>query len=206
MKNNSKFQTTVKTGYAISDLVITKDEKMVDQLLPVSREVDEMLSEGGENFLNYVKSVGLSAERKLLVLPATRHFYYEKNDLTGIRTLVNLKSLNTIDHLDSFLGNLVSMLPAGSNFVGCFSDNRNRKGNNGHRFSYLSMLKQKLINFVDSRKVNFMNRNEVFHLLEKNGFNIIDMTNIGGLTYFYSQNAPDVKSLKASLKADNRKN
>ena len=205
MKNNSKLRSNY-SDQTISDLVITKEEKMLDQLQPLSREITDMVSEGGESFISYIKSIGLSREQKLMVLPASHHYYYEKDEMAGIRTLVNLKSLNMIEHLDTFLNTLVSILPANTNFIGCFSDNKRRKAKNGLKVNQSSMLFQRFINLLDSRKVHFMNKNEVFSLLEKHGFNIVDMTDIEGLTYFYSQNAPGEHELLASIKTPIKNN
>jgi hypothetical protein len=45
----------------------------------------------------------------------------------------------------------------------------------------------KLENFLDSKTENSMNSKEVSRILERNGFNIVNMTSINGHTYFYSQ-------------------
>lgn len=186
-----------KSGFSISDLVITKEEKMLDQFQPVSSEISEMESEGGESFISYIRSIGLAGEDNLMVLPSSHHYYYEKNEMAGISTLVNLRSLNMIANLESFLNTLMSVLPPNTNFIGCFSDNAG--GRNGHKNSRSSVLYQRLINMLDSKKVHFMSKNEVFSILEKHGFSIVDMTDIGGLTYFYSQNAPGEAELRASI-------
>ncbi len=196
MKNYSNPRNG-KSGFSISDLIITKEEKMLDQLQPVSREISEMESEGGESFISYIRSIGLAGEDNLMVLPSSHHYYYEKNEMAGISTLVNLRSLNMIANLESFLNTLMSVLPPSTNFIGCFSDNAG--GSNGHKNRKSSVLYQRLINMLDSRKVHFMTKNEVFSILEKHGFSIVDMTDIGGLTYFYSQNAPGEAEFRASI-------
>lgn len=196
MKNYSNPRNG-KSGFSISDLIITKEEKMLDQLQPVSREISEMESEGGESFISYIRSIGLAGEDNLMVLPSSHHYYYEKNEMAGISTLVNLRSLNMIANLESFLNTLMSVLPPSTNFIGCFSDNAG--SSNGHKNRKSSVLYQRLINMLDSRKVHFMTKNEVFSILEKHGFSIVDMTDIGGLTYFYSQNAPGEAEFRASI-------
>src|SRR5665647_2486589 len=65
--------------------------------------IDNLLTEGGENFLHYLHRVGLANEQNLLVLSSRRHYYYDYNDLKGLTILINLKKLNLIRHLDSFL-------------------------------------------------------------------------------------------------------
>jgi hypothetical protein len=188
-------------GSDIAELVVTKEEKMLDQLQPVSREVSDLVSEGGEVFIDYIKSIGLSREKNMMVLPSVHHYYYEKDELSGVKTLVNLKSLNLIANLDSFLTTLVSILPPNTNFIGCFSSNRKRSGGSILNMNRSSILFARFKNFLDSRIVHFMNKNEVFNLLEKHGFNIVDMTEINGLTFFYSQNAPEVSELRRSARS-----
>jgi hypothetical protein len=196
MKNHSNLRNG-KSGFSISDLIITKEEKMLDELQPVSSEISEIASEGGESFISYIRSIGLAGEDNLVVLPSSHHYYYEKNEMAGISTLVNIRSLNMIANLESFLNTLMSVLPPNTNFIGCFSDNAG--GRKGQKNRKSSVLYQRLINLLDSRKVHFMTKNEVFSILEKHGFSIVDMTDIGGLTYFYSQNAPGEAELRASI-------
>lgn len=198
MKNHSNLRIG-ESGFNINDLVLTKEEKMFDQLEPVSREISEMASEGGETFISYIRSIGLAGENNLMVLPSAHHYYYEKSEMADVSTLVNLRTLNMMGDPESFLKTLMSVLPPNTNFIGCFSDNGSSTGRNGQKSKKSSVLYQRLVNLLDSRKVHYMTRNEVFSLLEKHGFSIVDMTDIGGLTYFYSQNAPGEAEFRASI-------
>jgi len=198
MKRNSNLRKE-ESGFNISDLIRTKEEKMFDQLEPVSREVSDMASEGGETFISYIRSIGLAGENNLMVLPASYHYYYEKSEMTDVNTLVNLRTLNMMGNLESFLKTLMSVLPPNTNFIGCFSDSGSSGLRNGNKARKSSVFYQRLINLLDSRKVHYMTRNDVFSLLEKHGFSVVDMTDIGGLTYFYSQNAPGEAEFRASI-------
>lgn len=199
MKNNLK----INSGWSDSNigLVVTKEEKLLDQLQPLSSEVADLITEDGETFIDYMKSIGLSEEKRMMVLPSVHHYYYEKEEMTGVKTLVNMKCLNRIEHPDSFLENLSAMLQPDTNFIGCFSNNRKRAVKPLFSFGKISMFLEKVISYLDSRILHFMNKNEVFSLLEKHGFSIVDMTDINGLTYFYSQNAPSMGELKASVRS-----
>jgi hypothetical protein len=164
-----------------------------------------MVAEAGENFLHYLKRMGLSKESDLIVLSSKHHYYYDENELKSVRTLINLKKLNLIKHLDAFLFTLIHVLPQNANFIGCFSDSKTVKANS---FSYYrpSRLFNRFINLLDSSTDNSMNKDEVTEILERNGFKVVDMTEINGLTYFCSQNTPTAAELRASLKALINKN
>jgi len=143
-----------------------------------------LTAEGGINFLRYLKRFDLSMDTDLVMLSSNSHYYFDENELENVKTLVNLKKLNLIKDLDTFLHNLIAVLPADVNFIGCFSDSKNLKEN-----GFLSGLSTRFGNFLDSRTDHNMNKKDVSELLEKHGLKIIDMTEISGLTFFYSQNA-----------------
>lgn len=145
--------------------------------------IDNLVKEGGENFFLYIDWHGLANESNMLVLPARKHYYYESGDLKSITTLINLKSLNLIKHLDSFLNNVCISLSPKTNFIGCFTD---RKSHNWKGF--ISRIYKGLINFLDSTIDMDIDKNDALRLLETHGFKVIDMTEINGLTYFRAQN------------------
>lgn len=158
---------------------------------PVKRQaynpaVVSLISDGDINFFHYLKGLNLAKETDILVLPSNHHYYYDQKELKSVRVLVNLKKLNLIKHLDEFLENLVCILPPSTNFIGCFSDNKTLepKASPSNRFS---KLYNRFINFLDDRTDHLMNKYEVSKLLERNGFKTIDMREINGLVYFYSQ-------------------
>jgi hypothetical protein len=144
---------------------------------------DKLHAEVDENFKNYLSSHGLSNEDNLLVLSSKFHYYYDYEELQEVTTLINLKKLNLIKHLDEFLQTLYNGLSPRTNFIGCFSDRKVQEGT-----SVFSRLYQRFINFLDSRfDVNIDSKN-FSRLLESHGFKVIDMTVIDGLTYFRTQN------------------
>jgi hypothetical protein len=142
-----------------------------------------LIEEGGETFCHYIEWRGLSHETKFLALSSRHHFYYDVNDLRDVRMLINLKKLNVIKHLDSFLHIVFNALPQHSNFIGCFSD-RNGLKRNGSQMIQASLLYNRFINFLDSRTDRFMSKNDVSNLLDSHGFKIVDMADINGMTYF----------------------
>jgi hypothetical protein len=158
-----------------------------------SPTITKVIAEGGENFFLYLKRLGFSREDNLLALSSVHHYYYDENELKSVSTLVNLKKLNHIKNPDRFFQTLFQMLPADANFIGCFSNDKTQQLNGLPAYKP-SRLLNRFINFIDSRTDHILDKNAVMELLEKNGHKIVDMTEIDGLTYFYSKlsiNQPD---------------
>lgn len=151
-----------------------------------SPAIRNMVSEGGEPFLNYMKRFGIASEPNIMVLSSRHHYYYDSSELQSIRALVNLKKLNMIRHLDLFLQTLSRMLPSNASFIGCFSDSTGRKRNYS-----ISRYAEKIIcrirNFMDSKTDRSMDKDDVSKLFESYGFKIVDMTEINGQTFFNTQ-------------------
>ena len=124
----------------------------------------------------------LFMKRNYLVLSSTLHYYYDYDELKDVKTIINLKKLNLVKHLDDFLATLYSGLSPETNFIGCFSDRKTEKDSISLRYY------KKFINFIDSRVNVEIDRRDFSRLLESHGFKVIDMTEINGLTYFRTQN------------------
>lgn len=143
-----------------------------------------LLAECDLNFFLYLKSLNLSDETDVLVLPSNQHYYYDGKELKSVRILINLKKLNLIKHLNMFLNTLIRVLPKNANLIGCFSDSKPIE-EDGFQFNLPSKLFDRFINFLDLKTDHIMNKKKVSELLKRNGFETIDMKEIQGLTYFY---------------------
>lgn len=148
--------------------------------------MENILSEGGDDFFQYLKLIGLAKEPNLMVLSSMHHYYYDYNDLKGIRTLINLKRLNKVKHLESFFHTLCRILPSKAYLVGCFKNT----SQNGKGASFYKSAKffNDFINIFDSRGDRSLSRKIIINLLEDHGFKLNDFTEINGMTYFYAQN------------------
>ena len=144
---------------------------------------DTYITEGDDSLLGYLNRHGLANEPELLVLSSNRHYYYDYEDLRGIKTLINQKKLNHIKELNEFLNDIHNALSPNTNFIGCFSDRTNQKG-----ISLSSRMYKKVINFLDSRIEVEIDKEDISRLFELHGFKLVDMTEINGLTYFLTQN------------------
>jgi hypothetical protein len=160
------------------------NREKVSRVAPEKNEVPvKLAAEVDENFLNYLNWHGLANEDNFLVLSSNLHYYYDYEELKEVKTLINLKKLNFVRHLDDFLSSLYDGLAPKTNFVGCFTDTRIQKG-----ISKASRLYKKFLNFLDSKIDVEIDSKDFSRVLESHGFKVIDMTVINGLTYFRTQN------------------
>lgn len=140
-----------------------------------------------ENFLHYLNWLGLAKDPNLMVLSSLHHYYYDLNELKDVRTLVNLKTLNRIKQLNSFLHTIFRLLPPNARFLGCFEEDKNPEGVPAPIYKSVKLFNG-ILNFLDSRTDRRLTKNEVIRLLESHGFRVADMTEIHGITYFKSIN------------------
>lgn len=153
------------------------------------------------NFSEYFERLGLSSESGVLVLSSLHHYYYDADEMTNVKTVINLKELNHIKELKEFLHSVFHILPAGCNFIGCFINNKKQNNfglnkdpdslynkkysdeiENGIFSSYpfLNMV----YNMIDSRTNKYLSEKSVSQIFREHGFKITDITEINGLTYF----------------------
>ena len=141
--------------------------------------------EGGEDFFQYLQWLQLAREPNLLAISSTHHFYYESDEMKTVRTLVTLKKLNNIQHLNHFLLTVVRILPQKANFIGYF---KNDTGNQSvFSFYQSTRLLNGLVNYLDSKTDRSLTKKTVSGLLEEQKLNVIDITDINGMTYFFAR-------------------
>lgn len=170
----------------------------------LNRLFDELSDAAREDLIEYLDRMGLLNEGGLLVIPSTRHYFYDAEDMKGIKTVVNLRQLNHVREVREFLRNIVDLLPVKSNFVGCFVDN---KVQNGFSDKYSNLPREisekaeawengiksripfinRMYSFIDSRTNRYLTKRAATHLLKECGLQIIGMTELNGLTYFWTQ-------------------
>jgi hypothetical protein len=154
----------------IADRIVRKNfnSSNLSPEIPVNESyVDTLIAEGGENFFNYLRGLGLANNPYIMVLSSRHHYCYDYADLKGVNTLINLKKLNRMRHLDSFLFTVSRAISPYTNFIGCFSDSSTlaRTGlpqRNGRR----------MITYSDSKTDIPFNKNDITRLLESHGLPI----------------------------------
>lgn len=171
-----------------------------------NKQVLEIIgSEGNEDLLSYVEWLGLSGYKNTIVLSSKHHYYYDVEEIKNVKCVINLKELNLIHDLKSFLHSIFRVIPPKSYFVGCFTDNNKNNGfelkvsssstenetnsdavDNGitSRIPFLNML----YSFMDLKTNNYLSGESINSLIRVHGFKVIDMTELNGITYFCAQN------------------
>jgi hypothetical protein len=151
----------------------------------ISSVPESLFSGGNEDFYNYILCTGLNQEPNFMFLSSITHYYYDYNDLKGIRTLINLKHLNNINHIESFLNILYSALSPRTYFLGCFKSNENN-GNEGFCDQPGKLISRRL-KTNDPKVEKCLNRKGVTSQLEAHGFKVIDITELNNISYFCSR-------------------
>jgi hypothetical protein len=162
---------------------------------------EKLAAEGGENYFDYVKLLGLDKDPRLIALSSFHHYYWDAEDLQEIRTLVNLKQLNQIKRIGDFLMTINNVLPHQGYFIGSFTEskdlnafttsniesrNRAMESNEtiGNGISFSHSVFNIINNILDVKTNRFLSKITVKQLLESAGLEVLDMTQLNGLTYF----------------------
>ena len=170
----------------------------------VNKSFKDISDRDREDFISFLEQQGLVNETGMLVIPSTRHFFYDAEDLKGVKTVINLKQLNHIREMREFLQTISDLIPQKSTFVGCFVDNRTQNGFSD-KYSNLPGLNtekdeayengiesripfiNRMYSFIDSRTNRYLTRRSVITLLEECGLKVVGMTELNGTTYFCTQ-------------------
>jgi hypothetical protein len=165
-----------------------------------------LFAEGGVNFYNYIRRLGLESDPDIVVISSLRHFYYDAEEMIKVKTLVNLTELNKVRRIVDFLNTCYQIMPHKSYLIGCFVDNmkipRYRLRNNSAsnivkkdfdpiEYGIVSAVPfiNRLYSIMDSRTNTYISRSSFAFLLEDYGFKVLDMTEHDELTYFQAQKA-----------------
>lgn len=165
---------------------------------------NELDIEVRQALIDYLDRLGLVKESGMLVIPSSRHYFYDAEDMKGIRTVITLRQLNYIREVRDFLKQITGLLPAKSNFIGCFIDNRaqgtgSEKNNNSSgqvsdkTEAYENGIESRIpfinrmYSIIDFRTNRYLTRRTVTSLLKESGLELVGMTEINGLTYFHAR-------------------
>lgn len=161
-------------------------------------------SEGRDGFANYIEWLGLDRDPNIVVLSSMHHYFYDAEEMRHVKTVINLKELNLIKHLEDFIHTIHHILAPKSYFLGYFTDNKKINGykltggmdsnnpgisaeavENGivSRNPFLNMI----YSIIDSRTNSFLSRRNVASLFENRGFRVVDFTQLNDRTYFCAQ-------------------
>ena len=163
--------------------------------------VDQLITEGGNDFYNYLKRIGL-AKDELIILSSRHGYFYGEEEMINAKTIVNLKELNHIPDIKSFFHSQLEILPQKCNYVGCFV-NSAKHDHHKLRSGFADKMTQsdlidlgiysqypllnRLYSIFDSRTNSHMTERSVIVLFRMHGFEMKDMTECEGITFFHSQ-------------------
>jgi len=141
------------------------------------------------DFYNYITHLNLVNDlNEFLVLPARRHFFYSEEEILKFRGIVNVSKLNYISKIDVFMRKINVLVKRDSYFFGCFINNKYfsypRFKETRHSFSkFIYAIKL----LIDSKMKRLMSENDVKRMFETYEFEIVNMKEIRGVTYFYAK-------------------
>jgi hypothetical protein len=182
----------------------------IKNVIPEDTRFSQQSTDFSETFSEYIALLRIPGDLNLMVLPSSNHYYYETRDLKKVKILVNPKQLNDIKNIKDFLINVSSVLPVKSYFIGTFFNNKDKNiflsdphkppevssglfdlVENGisSRVPFLNLLYR----LIDFRLERYMTKTAVKQQLEQVSLEVLNMTDIKGLTYFCTQ-----KNLQAS--------
>ncbi len=163
-----------------------------------------IIAENSDWFVSYIEWLGLAEDPNMVVLTSQHHYFYDAEEMRNVKTVVNVRGLNHVKEISSFLNSICNVLQSNTYFIGCFVDNKKvnsyklRKNLSEHlkmrrsediengivsKYPLLNML----INIMDSKINKYLTFESVRSLLIESGFEILDFTDLNGVTYFCSQ-------------------
>lgn len=169
-----------------------------------SKLFSELSVESRGDLFSYLDQLGVSDVSALLVIPSAHHYFYNAEDLIGVKTILNLKQLNHVRDIKGFLQNIFFLLPESSRFVGSFVDNRVQNGFSDQFHNRVKSLSartdayengidsripfiNRMYSLIDARTNSYLTRKSVTNLIQDSGLRLLSMTDLNGLTYFCSQ-------------------
>jgi hypothetical protein len=150
--------------------------------------VYSLFTSGGLSLFRYLLASGLFRDPGLVILSPHDHASFAGADLKRATTLITLRRLNLVKHLEMFLNSLVHILPPETNFIGCFS--KEGKGSRGYWMTGIVQAIQSRISNIEGLENHSLSRNKVSEILERNG---LSMTELNGVIYFHSRKLPGLR-------------
>ncbi len=158
-------------------------------------QVVKLIASGGVSLFRYLMHAGLFNGRGVIILSKHNRATFGTVDMRRASTLVTLRRLNMVKHLEMFVTSLSRVLPPGTNFIGCFSP-ENNDSIVAERTGGEHPLPDWHFHYGRTDR-HSLNRSKVSELLERNGLRLISMTERKGVTYFHSRKIPGLPVMSA---------
>jgi len=184
---------------------------------PENSICNELIEEVGHDVYDFLDRYGLMYDPHIIYLSSTRHYLYGLDELKHTNEVLNFRVLNSVSRVWYFLLTMNHILPLNGYFAGCFLDYKRQKQSvlkakpsifgfaMFYVYTFLNRIVPKIpvLNKVqllfNNGKIKCLTRDEAQKLLEKNGFSLLAMTEIDGLTFFVAQKYSHVKERTFSL-------
>jgi hypothetical protein len=149
------------------------------------QEIENYIEVYDSNIYDYVNKHKLIKHNNVLFLSNKYFYYYDKDEMKTIKTIVFLKKLNEIKDLNDTVRDLYDVLNKNSIFCGKFIDNKYI--NNVLKFNKYNKLFEILYNLIDERNDRLLSIKIVTTCLNTYNFKILNMSEINGVTYFHAK-------------------
>lgn len=152
------------------------------------RQVLKLIGSGGVSLFRFLINSGLWGGPGVIIMSRHDRATFGTVDLRRATTLITLRRLNMVNHLEMFLSSLSRILPPGTNFVGCFSP-ANKETITAKSHDREDNVPGCAIHF-GSTDCHSLNRRTVSEMLQRNGLSLVRMTERKRVTYFHSRKMP----------------
>lgn len=164
---------------------------------------DLLIKEQGKEAVDFITKYTDDGFKFSAILKTVDVFNIETiDDTTGFKIIVNLRKINDIHGINRFLSTVNSKLPENGVFIGCVETYLQRKKRLLHKYPFIIaqiyflfdfifkrifpklMLTRKLYFFLTAGRNRVLSKAEALGRVMFNGFDIIELKEIGCLTYF----------------------
>lgn len=132
------------------------------------------LKKENKDFYKYIDTFNYI--NKILILPYKNHFFFTSDEVQNYKIILNLKELNYIKNLNTFLSSL-QCISSNSVFCGCFKNNKSKS----HK--YVKFLIS-ILHIFDYNMERLLSEREINSFFNTYKFKIFNVTEINNLTYF----------------------
>lgn len=177
---------------------------------------DKLVNELGEDVFIYLHKMGATNDENIILISPIRHYLYSSSELKFVKTVINTREINDTRQIKRFLRNFNRVLNMKCYFVGKFTDYKDKKEQVkeefpiiiSHALLFIHTLNHKIIpkipilNWIqylyNGRKFKYLTSKKVKQLMTQNGFHLIDIKQINGVSYFVAQKVQHLSKVRNS--------
>ena len=199
--------------------IITRPEMLIKGVSRKESKVDnfksnpaflEIIEEVGQDVFDYLDRFGVTLKSNVLFLSFSRHYFYDADDLKNADSIINFRLVNRIAHINHYMQAINKILLIDGYYAGCFLDYKNQRQNItkgshsilGHIFLFIYRFLNRIVpkipvlnwiqHLFNQGKVKCLTTAELKGLMRKNGFDVMSMEDVDGLTYFIARKSENI--------------